>query len=431
MGSVMSPLKMPEQLIAPLSQRLQLGLLLFAAVAGLGCADETEGERPSVDISLNASAQFRCGDGLCHPSEDAERCPIDCAYCGDQLCSSMESPALCPLDCPLAPAQGDARATRTPEDAGVERRCGDQRCTSDESPRSCPEDCSPDMLPPSPPPSGPPPDPDAQLIGHIDGISLEEGRWVVSGWACHIGWAPSVEIEIYAGGPAGEGALIRRAIAAEEQEDAVGEVCGVAEGDHRFRIPFSDDELEQYAGEQIYIHGVSPVGNENAALTNSGRYSLPGGGAVIGDGADEFPLPLDQVTWLHTDVSGWPITTELQVSFQGGSICLSDARRDTWPSVSIPHSSGNGNVNVVANPWVFLEYQGQWYAATWEWLAVGTTCRNMSAVAGDHIKRFAQVPEDWRPSSGQQLYFMVSGLARSGDITNLQERSQIVEVRWP
>ncbi|MBC8484325.1 MAG: histidinol dehydrogenase, partial [Actinobacteria bacterium] len=79
-------------------------------------------------------------------------------------------------------------------------------------------------------------------------------------------------------------------------------------------------------------------------------FSLPGGP----QGGDEVPFELSQVTWLHTDVSQWPVTTTLTVTFQGGEICLEYDKKNVWPPVSIPHSSGNGNVDVVANPWVFL-----------------------------------------------------------------------------
>ena len=223
------------------------------------------------------------------------------------------------------------------------------------------------------------------------------------------------------------GVFLKQEIAADEQEDAVGNACGIAEGQHRFRLPFSEMELSTYAGQQIFVHAMSPVNNENRQLVNSGQFSLPD----THMNGEEIPFELNQVTWLHTNVSAWPVTTTLSVYFDGGRICLEYDKKNVWPSVSIPHSSGMGTVDVVANPWVFLEYQGQWFAATWEWMAVNSTCKNQSSVAGDHIKRPGSVPIDWRPASGQHLYFMMSALARSSSITNVQERSQIVEVIWP
>ena len=145
-----------------------------------------------------------------------------------------------------------------------------------------------------------------------------------------------------------------------------------------------------------------------------------------------LPFSLEEVTWLHVNVGDWPVTATLSsVSIEGGVICLDYDKSTAWPSVQIPHNSGNGTVDVVANPWVFTEYNGQWYAGTWEWLAVGSTCKNKTSVAGDHIKQPPLGPADWKPVSGQELYFMVSGLARFSNIANVSERSNIVKVVWP
>lgn len=382
----------------------------------------------------NDELNLICGDGVCHPSEVTELCPEDCAFCGDGICSEGERAELCPRDCDalgsLMSDQGLDGDQGLDDDQGLEgdqgsnQGCGDGVCDQSERSETCPDDC--EERPP-----GPTPDPDAQVIGHVDSIDQDNGQWTISGWACHVGWAPSVEVELYAGGDASSGVLIKRALASDEQEGAVGEVCGVDEGDHRFNIPFTQEELSAHAGQRIFVHAISPVGNENRQLINSGDFALPGEPPGTPTGGDDLPFELSQVTWLHTDVSAWPITTTLSVSLQGGNICLEYDKKNVWPPVAIPHSSGNGDVDVVSNPWVFVEYQGQWFAATWEWMAVNSTCKSQTSVAGDHIKRPGSIPLDWRPSSGQRLYFMISALARASSVTNVQERSQIVEVIWP
>ncbi len=416
--------------------------ILFVSFSLPQCAhDEVSPSAMTGDDTGNMThigQDYACGDGFCHPSEDSNSCEIDCAYCGDRVCNLMESEETCPRDCSDLPVEDDQDMSMggvdSPPSDPPPPNCGNSVCDPQEDSQRCPQDCGEieDMmiLPP-----GPAPDPNEQVIGHIDSLELRNGQWTVSGWACHIGWSPSVEINIYAGGDHQNGVLIKREVAAEDQESAVGDACGVAEGDHRFNVSFTEEELDNYAGETVHIHAVSPVGNEDNALINSGRYSLPGqgsGGQGPGGQVPEgmLPVSLDQVTWLHTDVSNWPVTSELNVNFQGGQICLNYDKTNVWPSVSIPHSSGNGTVDVVANPWVILNYNGQWYAGTWEWLAVGTTCRNKTAVAGDHIKRYAHIPMEWRPIPGQTLYFMVSSLARSSSTTNVQERTNIVEVIW-
>lgn len=391
-----------------------------------------------VDASLEAASQSaetqtnqkspRCGDGICHLTENADLCEADCSSCGDGRCNMSEDALGCPVDCDTNPmdvndvGQDDSAGsadTADPAPPTIAPSCGDGVCDADENDARCPSDCAP---------NGPQPDPTGQVIGFVDHVVLHDGEWVVTGWACHVGWAPSIEIEVYAGGNASTGTFLFRALADMQQEAAVGQACGIAEGQHRFRLPFTHSQLEDFAGASIFVHGLSPVGHENRELVHSGDFALP---TLSPNGDSLLPVDLNEVTWLHTNVSQWPVTTTLSVSFQGGLICLEYDKKDVWPSVAIPHNSGDYDIEVVANPWVLLEYQGQWYAGTWEWLVVGATCKNKSSVAGDHIKQPAHVPLDWRPTSGQRLYFMVSGLARFADIANTQERSQVVEVIWP
>jgi len=136
-------------------------------------------------------------------------------------------------------------------------------------------------------------------------------------------------------------------------------------------------------------------------------------------------LDLDQVTWLHTDVSSWSVTSDLSsVSVDGSSICMDYDKADTWPIYDYD------GTDVVGNPWVFIWYDDRWYGATWEWLRPGQACKNRDSVAGDHIKQSPFVDIDWRPSSGEVLYFMVSGLARSS-FRNVEERTQPLRVVWP
>jgi hypothetical protein len=137
------------------------------------------------------------------------------------------------------------------------------------------------------------------------------------------------------------------------------------------------------------------------------------------DPSSQVPADFAGVTWLHTNVSGWAVTSPLSVSFGNGLIHLDYDKADVWPG----NSEGlNGN------PWVFVWQDNQWYAATWEWLRVGQTAKQMSSVAGDHIKKAPL--QDFRPVSGTLYGFMVSGLARDAQ-RNVLERTPVVMVRWP
>lgn len=178
-------------------------------------------------------------------------------------------------------------------------------------------------------------------------------------------------------------------------------------------------------------HGGSSGSAGSAGTAGQGSAGTAGNAGTAGSGGGSvYPPALDlgDVTWLHTDVSGWPVTVNLSsVTFDGGQICLHhDIASKNWP---IGNISGT---DVVANPWVFIYHDDRWYGATWEWLRPpGQTCKNMSSVAGDHIKVAPfDAASGWTPQSGETLYFMVSGLARLG-LSNVQERSEPVKVVWP
>jgi len=145
-----------------------------------------------------------------------------------------------------------------------------------------------------------------------------------------------------------------------------------------------------------------------------------------GDGAAPggLPVSLSQVVWLHTDVSDWRQTANLaEVYIQGDLIHLNYNKSKSWPAVSYQGARVN------ANAWIFVEKGGTWYAGTWEWLRPGQTAKSVRAVRGDHIK--ASPLSNFVPRSGTQYGFMVSGLARTSDLHNVAERSNVVMFTWP
>ena len=138
---------------------------------------------------------------------------------------------------------------------------------------------------------------------------------------------------------------------------------------------------------------------------------------------------LSKVTWLHTNVSNWPVTHDLKVNIGAGLICMEFGGSATWPTASIPHRSGAYNIEVNANPWVFVWRNGRWYGGTWEWMVPNGTCKNKSSVEGGHIKQPGLI--DWNPVSGETYHFMVSSIARGANLNNYQARTNVVAVVWP
>ncbi|MDP7337686.1 MAG: hypothetical protein QF786_00090 [Vicinamibacterales bacterium] len=129
------------------------------------------------------------------------------------------------------------------------------------------------------------------------------------------------------------------------------------------------------------------------------------------------------VTFLHADIGGWPITTAIEsVKFHGGEK-LSVKADHNWPVYML-----NGDTAVNANPWVFVQIGGRWFAATYEWLRPNQTRKGIHAAnIGAHIKK--DPLDTWRPRNGEVVGFCISGTARDSHRT-AEERSQIVLVKW-
>ena len=138
---------------------------------------------------------------------------------------------------------------------------------------------------------------------------------------------------------------------------------------------------------------------------------------------------LSKVTWLHTNVSNWPVTHNLTVNLGAGTICMEWGGTSTWPTATIRHTDGTRDIKVNANPWVFVWRNGRWYGGTWEWMAPNGNCKPMRVVEGGHIKQPGLI--DWDPVSGETSYFMVSSIARGANLNDYQARTDVVSVVWP
>lgn len=131
-------------------------------------------------------------------------------------------------------------------------------------------------------------------------------------------------------------------------------------------------------------------------------------------------IDLAQVVWLDPDVSRWPETSRItSVSIGDPPICIDHTKKGQWPVVD----------GLEGNPWVFVNLDGRWHAATYEWLAPGQVCKGIHrGNIGEHIGRSPL--SSWRPRSGELIGLMVSARARFRADT-VRERSNIVMMRWP
>lgn len=121
-----------------------------------------------------------------------------------------------------------------------------------------------------PPPPTPPP---STIRGYVDRIDANNN---VVGWACQTGRDESISVHMYAGGPAGGGGTAVGAyLANKPSEAAVAAACDASGTAYRYLIPLTTAIREQHGGKTIYVHGISPIGTGNLALTKSGQFTIP------------------------------------------------------------------------------------------------------------------------------------------------------------
>jgi hypothetical protein len=116
---------------------------------------------------------------------------------------------------------------------------------------------------------------DKNITGNIDGISLSGLQYYINGWACAKTYSPSVDVWIYVGGPAGTGSWLGSGTANLNSEPAVAAACHSTGSQYRFSVPIPHSITQNYGGQAIYVHGISPFGLTSYLLGNSGVFTVP------------------------------------------------------------------------------------------------------------------------------------------------------------
>ena len=117
--------------------------------------------------------------------------------------------------------------------------------------------------------------PKSQIVGHLDSVSWNGSTGSVNGWACQRGCDESVNIHLYAGGPAGQGQVVKGDTANKSSEQAVADACLSQGKKHRFNLSFSTEQMLAHAGKPLYVHGISPTQTGNRVLNRSGQLYFP------------------------------------------------------------------------------------------------------------------------------------------------------------
>ncbi len=150
---------------------------------------------------------------------------------------------------------------------------------------------------------------------------------------------------------------------------------------------------------------------------------------VVVEPDPEADLPADlpeSVTWLHHDISAWPVTASLEASIEPALIRLSYDKARAWPVAKTKASDGG---DLVGNCWVLIEQDGQWYAVAWDWMRHGQTAKPRSSLRGSD-NHMPGALSSFSPQSGARYGFVVSTPARGQERTS-NERSNVSWVTWP
>lgn len=144
---------------------------------------------------------------------------------------------------------------------------------------------------------------------------------------------------------------------------------------------------------------------------------------------------LKGVQWSNSsaDVSGWPIDPNVKI--RGISLSKDminfDMNDRNWPSQCLRDffkAPATEDCNVSdGNAYIFVNLNGQWHGATWEWLRPNQKSKFKSAI-GHGLKEGPL--KGWEPKRGDSLYFMISGHARLGARTK-EIRTNIFPFTWP
>ena len=158
--------------------------------------------------------------------------------------------------------------------------------------------------------------------------------------------------------------------------------------------------------------GGSGGGSGGSGGGSGGSGGSSGGSGGGGSNGDE--IDASSVRYLHRDISGWEVVSRItRIDVSGHRICVyhTGAGRLGRSRFGNPGEQ----IDVEGNIWVFAQFGGRWYGATWDWLRIGQQCKNesTSALGPEQIRR-APMDHTWRPRTGDRLCFAMSSRARDG-----------------
>lgn len=97
-------------------------------------------------------------------------------------------------------------------------------------------------------------------------------EWSIQGWACSTGSKSPVRVYAYTE----DGSMIGGAMADQSSEAGVGAACGSGGSAHRYQVPISLAQRQQWGGRRIAVHAASPRGGaHDRVLPNATDLRVP------------------------------------------------------------------------------------------------------------------------------------------------------------
>lgn len=127
-----------------------------------------------------------------------------------------------------------------------------------------------------------------------------------------------------------------------------------------------------------------------------------------------------------TDVMSWGITSQmLKVEASPSGICITHTKTGQWPAIPFY------DVQIEGNFWIFAQFSGKWYGATFDYVRPGQVCKfTTAAEMGRDQIRTAPMDASWTPRAGDRIGIMASAPARY-EFRSIRERSNVVVITWP
>jgi YD repeat-containing protein len=114
----------------------------------------------------------------------------------------------------------------------------------------------------------------SSVTGTIDSF-VDGANASLGGWTCSTGLTTSLDVRLYAGGPAGTGTSVGVYHANLASEPAIQVPCHAAGSNYRFSISFAEADRIAFAGKPLYVYGLSVTGGADVQLTGSGTHNMP------------------------------------------------------------------------------------------------------------------------------------------------------------